>query len=91
MDNATLITIIWSIVGAVGTGVLGLIFFGIKKLVTTTIENTIAIQILSGHIEAIIKLSNKIEKLERDVNSAHDKIRNYSRGGENGSEAALEK
>lgn len=75
MDTPTLLHIIWSVFGAVGLAILSFIGWGIKKLVTTTFENTVAIKILDGHIERLVKGYARIDKLENDMNNAHIKIR----------------
>lgn len=73
--DSTPLQIIWSILGAVGVCVLSLIGFGIKKLVTTTFQNTVAVKLLDTHIERLLKGYEKIQKIEEDVNEAHKKIR----------------
>lgn len=75
MDNQTIIQTMWSIFGAMGIALLSFIGWGLKKLVTTTFENTVAIKLLDSHIEKLIKGYAKIEKLETDINQAHSRIR----------------
>jgi len=81
MDSQTLVTIMWTVLGAVATAFLGLLFWGVKKLIMTTFENTVQIKILNKHIEELIKLPLKIEKMERDLNIAHDRIRTVIKNG----------
>lgn len=81
MDNATLITILWAIVGAVGTSLLGLIVWGIKTLISTVFENTVQVRLLNQHIEELMKLPMKVEKAERDLNNAFNMIRDMKQGG----------
>lgn len=80
MDNQTLVTIIWSLTGAVGTVFLGLVAFGLKALITATFKNTMAINNLNQHIEQLLKIPAKLEKVQFDIDNAHAKIR--SLGGE---------
>lgn len=81
-DGQTVLIIIWTACGAIMTGILGLIFWGIKKLIVTMFENTIQIKILNGHIDNFLKVPPKVEKLERDMNIAHERIRGILANGE---------
>lgn len=72
--------ILWGIFGGIGTASLGLIAFGLKKMVSTTIENTIAIKILNEKMTTIVEKLDKIPKLEKDLSAAHDKLRNLNGG-----------
>lgn len=83
MDSSTLVTIMWTVMGGVGTSFLGLIFWGIKKLITTTFENTVQIKLLNQHIETLMKLPAKVEKHEKDLNEAHQRIRELKKGDSN--------
>lgn len=85
MDNATLVTIIWSIIGGIATMLLGLVAWGLKVQITTTFENTVQIRLLNQHIESLLKLPSKVEKLEKDIFVAHKRIKEmYKPGGDNG-------
>lgn len=84
MSSDTLITIMWTVMGAVATSFLGLLFWGVKKLITTTFENTVQIKLLNQHIDALLMLPLKVEKLDKDVTEAHNKIRGiYKNTGDN--------
>lgn len=67
LDSATLITIVWGIVGAIGTMFLGLIAWGIKSLITATINNTTAIKVLTEKMNGIIEDNERNRKLKQDV------------------------
>jgi hypothetical protein len=54
---------------------MGLIAFGLKALITATIENTLQIKILNNNFETIKSLPVKVEKHEQDLKVAHDRIR----------------
>lgn len=73
MDSATFIQ-------AVGTLLLGLIAWGIKAHIQTTFENTVQIKILNQHIEELLKLKPKVEKIENDLHVAHERIRALNGG-----------
>ncbi len=79
-DPITPLTILWSILGSIGVMCLGLIAWGLKKLITTTFENTFAINGLNTKLEAFTKQIEMLPKLQRDVGAAHDKIRNIEKG-----------
>lgn len=82
MDNATLVTILWTIVGAVGTTMLGLLAWGVKSLIAATFENTVQIKLLNEKLEKLIAVPGRIEKMEIDLRVAHDRIREiYKNGG----------
>jgi len=70
--------------GAIATSFLGLLFWGVKKLITTTFENTVQISLLNQHIDQLLKLPVKVEKMEKDLNEAHSRIRTvYKHTGDN--------
>jgi hypothetical protein len=82
LDNATLVTIMWGMLGAAATAALGLFVWGVKALVTTTFENTVQIKILNSNFEKFMNLPAKMEKFETDLKVAHDRIREvYKNGG----------
>ena len=82
LDNPTLVAILWTVLGAFATAFLGLIVWGIKKLITTTFNNTIAVTLLNSHIEELLKLPPKVEKLQADMNEAHRRIKHFNKKGE---------
>lgn len=79
-EAITPLNIIWSILGAIGVAFLGLLVWGIKKLVVTTFENTFAISKLSDKLEKFTEQIELLPKLEKDVGAAHEKIRNIQKG-----------
>ena len=82
MDSQTLITIVWTILGALGTALLALVVWGLKKLITATFENTVQVKLLNQHIEKLLLLPPRVEKIERDLNVAHERIRKGYKNGE---------
>lgn len=81
MDSQTLITIMWTIVGAVATTFLGLIAWGLKKMIMTTFENTVQIKLLTEKLDTLLKLPPRMEKVEKDITEAHNRIRSLKNGG----------
>lgn len=67
--------------GGVATAFLGLIVWGIKKLITTTFENTVQVKILTGQIATLLNLPPQVEKIKSDLNEAHNRIRSLKNGG----------
>ena len=80
----TLIHILWSIIGAVGVAALGLLSWGVKRLIATAFENTIQIRMLNQKLEEIIGSIMKINRIEQDLNHAHAKIRELNQLYRNG-------
>jgi hypothetical protein len=76
----TIIKIVWSLIGSLGVMALGLLSWGIKRLISASFENTIQIRILNGKIADIIGAIGKISKMEQDINHAHKKIREIENG-----------
>ena len=86
MEADVLVKVIWSILAAIGVTGLGLLSIGVKRLISVTFENTVQIRILNEKIADIIKGQLKVEKIERDLNEAHNRIRHmepqkYNRNG----------
>jgi len=71
----TIVTIMWSVLGALAVAGLGLLSWGVKKLIVASFENTLQIRILNEKIGEIIRGQLKIEKMEKDLNEAHSRIR----------------
>lgn len=63
------------IVGGAGTITLGLVAWGLKSLISTVIQNTFAIKLLTEKISGLLETVQKLPKLEHDVHEAHQKIR----------------
>lgn len=63
------------LVGGAGTVTLGLVAWGLKSLITTVIQNTFAIKLLTEKIGGLVEIVQKLPKLEHDVHEAHKKIR----------------
>ena len=79
MDNATLTTIMWSGISAIAVSLLAMLVWGLKILITTMFENTVQIKLLSEKISELVKYYARTEKLESDVNEAHNRIRELQR------------
>lgn len=79
-DVITPLTLVWSILGSIGVAFLGLLVWGIKKLIITTFENTLSINNLGSKLEEFTKQIELIPKLQRDLGAAHDKIRKIEKG-----------
>lgn len=75
MSEAQSLSILPIILGGVGTIILGLIAWGLKALITTLLQNTFAIKLLTEKIEGLLAGQEKIPKLEQDIHEAHRKIR----------------
>lgn len=82
MDSATLVTIIWSGIGALAVALLGMLVWGLKILITTMFDNTVQIKLLSEKISELVKYYSKTEKLEKDMTVAHQRIRDLQRGSQ---------
>lgn len=78
-----MLKIIWTILGTSATGLMGLVIWGLKKLIEVFFENTVQLKLLNQHVEKLLELPPKVEKLERDVSAAHEKIRAITKNGEN--------
>ena len=65
-------TIMWSIFGAIGTMLLGLLASGVVALVKATINNTAEMKVLSATIKDLTKVPAKVEKIKTDVDNIHD-------------------
>jgi hypothetical protein len=68
MDQATIVIIILSVSGAIGTTLLGAIGWGVKTLITTTFENTMALRDLSEKVVILTIGYDKLHELERQLN-----------------------
>jgi hypothetical protein len=77
--NETLMTIMWTIFGAIGTMLLGLISAGIVSLVKATINNTAEMKVLSNTIKDLAKVPAKIDKIKSDVDSIHNWKREHEK------------
>ncbi len=55
------------IVGALASFVGGLIVWGLKNLISTVFENTIALKVVSEKLNEVNKTIDKIPELERDL------------------------
>lgn len=63
------------LVGGAGTITLGLVAWGLKSIISTVIQNTFAIKLLTEKISGLLETVHKLPKLEHDVHVAHEKIR----------------
>lgn len=72
----------WSISGLLGTALLGMLVWGLKILITTVFDNTVAIKLLNERISELVKYYAKTEKLEQDINIAHQRIRDLQKGAQ---------
>lgn len=70
-----IVSIVWSILGATGIMILGLVSVGVQRLISTVFKNTLAIELLTSQLKDILNAKDKINKLEKDVNEAHKKLR----------------
>lgn len=77
--NETLITVMWTIFGAIGTMLLGLISAGIIALVKATINNTAEMKVLSKSIADLAKMPAKVDKIKSDVDSIHNWKREHEK------------
>lgn len=73
----TLETIMWSIFGAIGTMLLGLLATGVVALVKATINNTAEMKVLGNAIKDLAKVPAKVEKIKSDVDSIHEWKRDH--------------
>lgn len=64
MDN---ITLIWAILGGVGTGVLGMLFWGFQEHIQATRQNTIAIAVLT---EAFQNMRDDFKYIKEQISVA---------------------
>lgn len=63
------------LVGGASTITLGLVAWGLKSLISTVIQNTFAIKLLTEKIGGLVDTVQKLPKLEQDIHEAHHKIR----------------
>lgn len=70
-----IVSIVWSILGATGIMILGLVSVGVQRLISTVFKNTLAIELLTSQLKDILNAKDKINKLEKDINEAHKKLR----------------
>jgi hypothetical protein len=69
------VTVMWTVFGAMGTALLGLIVYGIKAQVVATFNNTLSIQKLTDRVDELLRQYERINKMEKDINEAHVKLR----------------
>lgn len=72
-------TIMWSIFGAIGTMLLGLIGTGLVALVKATINNTAEMKVLSKSIADLAKVPAKVDKIKADVDNIHNWKREHEK------------
>jgi len=72
----------WSGVGAMAVGLLSVVIWGFKILITAMFDNTVAIKLLNEKINELVKYYAKTEKLEKDVSVAHQRIRDLQRSSQ---------
>lgn len=65
-------TIMWSIFGAIGTMLLGLLSAGVVALVKATINNTAEMKVLGATIKDLAKVPAKVDRIKTDVDNIHD-------------------
>lgn len=63
------------LVGGAGTISVGLLAWGLKVLISTVLQNTFAIKLLTQKIEGLLAGHEKLPKMEQDIHEAHRKIR----------------
>jgi len=73
-DKASL-DLVMVLLGGAGTISVGLLAWGLKSLISTVIQNTFAIKLLTEKINGLFLAEEKLLKLEHDVHEAHRKIR----------------
>lgn len=71
LDEKTIIQIAGLIIGALATGVMGLIGWGIKKLITAVYECVVEIKILREIVSKLTEEVKPIPKMQRDLNNLH--------------------
>ena len=82
LDDSSLIRIMWGMFGTFGVTSVGLLAWGIKKMISTLFQNTLAIQSLTLQIATLNASHAEINKLSRDMNIAHSRIRELQNQGE---------
>ena len=82
LDDSSLIRIMWAMLGTFGVTFLGLLAWGIKKMITTLFENTLAIRGLTIQVTTLNQSHAELNKLSKDMNVAHGRIRELQRQGE---------
>lgn len=75
----TSVTIMWSVFGAIGTMMLGLLAIGVVSLVKATINNTAEMKVLSAAIKDLTKVPAKVDKIKQDVDNIHEWKRNHEK------------
>jgi outer membrane murein-binding lipoprotein Lpp len=69
----------WSIFGAIGTMLLGLLATGVVALVKATISNTAEMKVLGAAIKDLTKVPAKVDKIKQDVDNIHEWKRNHEK------------
>lgn len=65
-----------SLVGIIATFVLGILSHRIKKHIDSVEQNTLAIAKLTAHVEFLEKKTDFLPKFQKDMDEAHNKLRN---------------
>ena len=76
---STLITVAFWVLGAIGTAFLGLLSWGIKSLISATINNTMEMKVLAKAVNDLAKVPAKVEKIKQDVDNIHEWKRNHEK------------
>jgi len=73
--------IVWAILGSLGTFFLGLISWGMKKWITATFDNTVAVKHLTDKLSSIEEKISDIPRLKKGMAILFDKLNDKPNGG----------
>lgn len=75
MTNESILQIAGLIIGGLGTIVLGLLTWGIKKLIETILSTRLELAIIKEQLKSLIEDNKSLPKIKDDLNYLHNKVR----------------
>ena len=70
-----MLNILWAVLASGGSLAMVLIAWGLKSLISATIDNTYQIKKLNDNFNKFEHVPAKVDKHDQDLKVAHDKIR----------------
>lgn len=75
MTSELVIQIAGLIIGGLGTIVLGLLTWGIKKLIETILSTRLELAVIKEQLKSLIEDNKSLPKIKEDLNALHSKVR----------------
>ena len=75
MSSELVIQIAGLIIGGLGTIVLGLLTWGIKKLIETILSTRLELAVIKEQLKSLIEDNKALPKMKEDLNALHSKVR----------------